>query len=237
MEAREPVVDDRPEDFVEDRGGARWRWLVFPLALLAFVAGFALAPLTPFGDRVPDEGSVEAGFARDMRAHHDQAVAMSLIAYRSAATPQVRALAQDVLITQQSQAGAMGGWLADWGLPAQGPTPRMAWMTGGHEGGHAGDEHELRPDGRMPGMASADQLQALRDARGEDVDRLYLSLLITHHRGALPMAQEAVERSDRPVVVALARSIYDSQSAELEVLRTDLLALGGEVPPDSATTA
>ena len=218
------------------RGARRWRWLVFPVALLAFVAGFALAPLTPFGDSVPDEGSVEAGFARDMRAHHDQAVLMSLIAFRSAATPQVRTLAQDVLVTQQSQAGAMAGWLDDWDLPARGPAPRMAWMRGGHDGVHGGDEHALRSDGRMPGMASDTQLEALRDARGEDVDRLYLSLLITHHRGALPMAQEAAERSDRPSVVALAQRIYDSQAAELEVLRTDLLALGGAVPPPSATT-
>ena len=39
----------------------------------------------------------------------------------------------------------------------------------------------------MPGMATPAQLRDLRTAKGADVDRLYLDLMIAHHEGALEM--------------------------------------------------
>lgn len=217
----------------------RWRWLVFPLAVLAFAAGLTVGPRLQDGDGSPSEDSVEVGFARDMRVHHLQAIGMSSVAMRTASDPAVRGLALDVYTAQTGQAGQMAGWLGDWDRTYAGDAPKMAWMqSGSHGGGHDADSdtagtHELLPDGRMPGMATTQELTALRTAAGVEVDRTYLRLLITHHRGGLAMAQEAAARSRRPAVRLLATQIYQSQSAELNNLIADLTRLGGSPPPES----
>lgn len=176
----------------------------------------------PWADDTPSTSSAEAGFARDMVVHHDQAVAMSLIAMRRASDPAVRGLATDVVLTQRGQSGAMLGWLDQWGLSfSDSSQRRMAWM---------GSEHRLEDDGRMPGMATTAEVQGLEALTGTAFDRAYLSLLYTHHAGGIPMAAEVLERTDEPVVVAMATSIEASQTAELEVL-SDLLARAGGTTP------
>lgn len=211
--------------------GRHWLWLVLPLVVLALAAGVVSAPVTAWANRTPLTGSVEAGFARDMQLHHQQAIDMSLQAMRRASDVQVRLVALDVATAQLTQVGMMSGWLADWELPRQAKLPAMAWMSPDHASGDGRPAgHQLRPDGRMPGMASSEQLAALRDARGLAFDRRYLGLLITHHRGGLAMAQQAADRTSRDSVGALAQSIASSQAAEVQVLSDLLRRLGGTVP-------
>ena len=125
----------------------------------------------------------------------------------------MRAIALDVVATQQSQIGAMAGWLDEWGLPTRGPAEAMAWMG---SSAHAG--HTLGPDGQMPGMASQEQLDALAAARGADFDALWVELLREHHVGGLPMLRAALDGTDRDSVELLAGSMLSSQEAEVEVL-------------------
>lgn len=42
----------------------------------------------------------------------------------------------------------------------------------------------------MPGMLSAEQLEQLRNARGREYDRLFLTYMIQHHNGAVTMVHE-----------------------------------------------
>src|SRR5690606_37899176 len=55
----------------------------------------------------------------------------------------------------------------------------------GH-GGHAG--HDAHAD--MPGMLTEEQLRELDAARGAEFDRLFLTYMIHHHRGAVTMVHE-----------------------------------------------
>ena len=41
----------------------------------------------------------------------------------------------------------------------------------------------------MPGMATSDQLRALRAASGEQMDVLFLQLMLRHHEGGVIMLQ------------------------------------------------
>ncbi|MEV4010737.1 DUF305 domain-containing protein [Nonomuraea angiospora] len=80
-----------------------------PAAALAFaLAAFGLGLLWP---RPPADASVEAGFARDMQAHHAQAVQMTLIVRDRISDREVRTLAYDIATTQQQQIGQMYAWL------------------------------------------------------------------------------------------------------------------------------
>lgn len=221
--------------------GARGpRWIT--VALLAFIglgvggaAGIVLgATLTSEPQSAPAEGSVDAGFARDMQAHHEQAVQMSLLALERTEDPQVRTLASDVLLTQQQQAGQMFGWLDQWNLPQSSPTERMAWVGGMDEDmpqmDHASPDGSGSGDGEvtaMPGMATAEDLARLRDATGSTADRVYLELMIPHHQAGVAMAQVAADRATDPDVRRLAQAIVGSQRAELDVLRDMLAARGG----------
>ncbi|WP_034227687.1 DUF305 domain-containing protein, partial [Actinotalea ferrariae] len=94
--------------------------VVVLVAAVVGVAGLvAGAALTNGGDPVsrPAETSAEAGFARDMQAHHAQAVQMSTMVRDATDDPEVRSLALDIMLTQQQQAGQMYGWLEQWDLP------------------------------------------------------------------------------------------------------------------------
>ena len=178
-------------------------------------------------DRSPGSDSVDAGFARDMSAHHLQAVSMANLAPERSEDPDVRRLAFDIGELQQNQVGRMQGWLSLWGLQVSGGEP-MAWMT---EGEHAG--HDMgatgMSGGRMPGMASDEELARLRDASGEDFDVLFLQLMTRHHQGGYEMAQYALDLATEPAVRTLARTIVASQSAEV-TLMTDMLAERGAEP-------
>lgn len=156
----------------------------------------------------PGAGSVDAGFAYDMSRHHAQAVEMAELVNGRTTDPEIGVLARDIALTQQYQIGEMRGWLDGWGLPATSFAEPMTWM------GMSGMD--------MPGMASDAELAALRDAPAGDVDRMFLELMIRHHQGGVEMATAAASSATVPYVQALATSIEESQTAEVESM-TDLL--------------
>jgi uncharacterized protein (DUF305 family) len=186
--------------------------------LLAIVFGsLAVTVLALYlTSRPPGDDSAEAGFARDMMVHHAQAVEMAGILRGKSVRPQMETLATDIALTQQAQIGQMQGWLAVWGLPMTGAEPAMAWM------GHP-------TDGRMPGMATPEEIEALRKAPPEEAEKRFLRLMIPHHQAAVPMAEAVLEETDRPEVRQLAEAIVASQKGEIEVMR-DLLAERGAKP-------
>jgi uncharacterized protein (DUF305 family) len=186
--------------------------------LLAIVFGSLVVTVLALylTSRPPGDDSAEAGFARDMMVHHAQAVEMAGILRDKSVSPEMETLATDIALTQQAQIGQMQGWLAVWGLPMTGAEPPMAWM----------DHHT---DGRMPGMATPEEIGALREAPPEEAEKRFLRLMIPHHQAAVPMAEAVLEETDRLEVRQLAGAIAASQKAEIETMR-DLLAERGAKP-------
>jgi len=182
--------------------------------LLGYLAGL----LTP-SLRTPGDNSAEAGFARDMALHHAQAVEMAMIAYQRSTDPDVQLMAYDIATSQQAEIGIMKRWLEEWNLSRTGSEPRMAWMPGGAE--------SLR-DGLMPGMATNEEIDRLRNATGRDVDVLFAQLMLRHHLGGIHMIDAVVKQSDRPEVVGLAERMKATQQEEIHVLRAMLKDLGAE---------
>lgn len=196
-----------------------WR-LVLAVAVVAIVAGSAGAVVRGMGQTLPDEGSPEAGFARDMSDHHEQAVEMALLIEERTNDPLVAGLAKDIMLTQQHQRGQMLAWLDLWGLAPTGTDAPMAWM-------------DHRVERRMPGMASPEELQALSGHSGPEADRMFLRLMIRHHDGGVPMARGVLERSDHEVVRNLAAAIVEAQQAEIRTMQ-NLLADKPDEPSASA---
>ena len=189
------------------------------LLVLGGGLGFALG-----SDRPPSD-SVDVGFSRDMSAHHLQAVEMANLAQARSDDPEIGRLGFDLAETQLNQVGRMQGWLVLWDLSITGGD-RMAWMSGGEHGGH---DMGAMDGGLMPGMATDEELARLRTLSGEEFDVLFLQLMTRHHQGGYDMASSAVENADEPAVRTLARSIVESQSAEV-ALMTGMLAQRGAEP-------
>jgi uncharacterized protein (DUF305 family) len=109
----------------------------------------------------------------------------------------------------------------------------MEWMAAGsgeHAGmdmaaGNDGAASMLGPDGLMPGMATEDQLDELRAARGKDAERLYLTLMISHHTAGVEMAEAGAELAETDQVRSLATKIQSGQQAEITLMQTMLDAL------------
>jgi uncharacterized protein (DUF305 family) len=205
---------DLDEVEVEEAPRPRRRLRTVAIALgivVGLILVYAAGVLTP-SLRDPGNTSPEAGFARDMKAHHAQAVEMAMIAYQRATDPEVRNLGLDIALTQQNQIGQMDAWLQNWDLGPTGPDPAMAWMPEGTK---------ALVDGRMPGMATDAQLTQLREATGKNVDAIFLRLMKTHHLGGIHMAEGILAETDNSQVRRLATAIKQSQQYEINAL-TDL---------------
>jgi uncharacterized protein (DUF305 family) len=181
-----------------------------------------------------------------MSEHHAQAVQMAMVEFDHGADTDTRNVAQDIALTQQREIGVMSSWLSGWGraqtttgLPmrwmgsaaasdetggsANHDMAGMAGMTGGSDAGVATDP---RNTARMPGMATPAELQRLASLKGHDLDVLFLTLMVRHHRGGVAMAQYAALHAGDDKVRDLARATVVSQSAEIDQMQRDLTRLG-----------
>jgi uncharacterized protein (DUF305 family) len=203
-------------------GYQRPRWLLVVLGVVCAVAllgaGAALAVLTGVGaDRPPAVDSVDAGFARDMATHHDQAVQMAQVVRDNSTDPAVRLLAFDIETGQLAQIGQMRGWLDAWGQTGQADVQQMAWMD------HAIPEGQL-----MPGMATTAELAKLRGLRGKAMDVYFLQLMIRHHKGGLEMAQYGADHAAKPYVRTMASAIVTAQQNEVVTMEQMLRERGAQ---------
>lgn len=191
------------------------------LAVATLLAGLVLGWALFGRGGFPLDGSAEAGFARDMQTHHGQAVEMSLLIDDRSTDPQIRIMATDIATSQQHQAGQMFAWVQVWGLSPTGSQPPMAWMGSDHHGATSASGESVS----MPGMASPTDITGLTAARGAAADKIFLTLLIAHHKGGVEMADAVLSRSNRDEVVTLARSMKLAQTSEITVMQDMLDAL------------
>ncbi|MEV3853409.1 DUF305 domain-containing protein [Streptomyces sp. NPDC050095] len=205
----------------------RTGWLVSAVAAFA-VAGGAVTYAVADGDggpadlKVPAAESADAGFARDMAVHHQQAVEMSYIVRDRTQDVEVRRLAYDIAQTQANQRGMLLGWLDLWELPKVSAKPPMDWMGMGDA--PAGEDGAL-----MPGMATNAQLAELAKLSGRKAEIRYLQLMIAHHKGGVHMAQGCVSRCEVGAERRLARGMVAAQQSEIDLM-TGMLKDRGATP-------
>jgi uncharacterized protein (DUF305 family) len=151
-----------------------------------------------------EHNAADVTFAQMMIPHHQQAVEMARLARDRAADPAVKALAEQIEAAQAPEIETMTGWLAAWGEPT---APPSGGMGGGHD------------MAAMPGMMSAEDMVGLEAVSGADFDRMFLTMMIRHHEGAIEMARTEQSDGRFPDAVALARTIETTQVAEIETMR------------------
>jgi len=210
---------------------ARPRWWVYVLVAVGIAAlAFAIGRFSTFGaagSSAAGPNAADVGFARDMQVHHTQAIEMAMEIYRKTEDDDIRRMSYDIATSQAGQRGEMYDWIVQWGLPQSGD-PLMTWMTDAGHGGHGATsaestDEELRA---AMGMASAADLESLADSSGAEADCLFLELMIRHHEGAIPMADAVIELGSVPRVLAVAESMKDGQTAEIDAMESVQARLG-----------
>lgn len=152
-------------------------------------------------------------FATDMIPHHRQAVQMADMALAQATNGDVTALARAIKAAQDPEITQMSGWLTGWAQPV--PTSSSSAMAGMGGMGNAGT-----------GMMSDADMTSLGKASGATFDRMWVSMMIRHHQGAVTMSKTEQTSGQNPDAKALAKSIISSQSAQI----TQLTALLAKLP-------
>ncbi|MFG3249763.1 DUF305 domain-containing protein [Streptomyces sp. NPDC048187] len=145
--------------------------------------------------------SADVSYARMMIRHHTQALEMTELAPEQAESGRVRKLAERISAAQGPEIKAMEGWLETNGEKATG---------GSHD--HAA----------MPGMATEAQLKKLRAARGKAFDQLFLTLMITHHEGAISMAADVKSEGNNVRIEEMADDVVAQQTSEISRMRAML---------------
>lgn len=226
------TVETAPTPPVERRGWTRPLIAVLAavgLLLFGAAAGLLIGVPDSASTSTPTADSVDVGFAQDMSVHHQQAVQMASWERDHTTDPALKQLAFDIETTQLQQIGRMQGWLGLWGMASDPPGgTHMAWMASPD---HAHSATATGGVETMPGMATSDQLRALRAASGDQMDVLFLQLMLRHHEGGAVMLQYASEHASVPEVRNLAAQMLSAQSSESEYLRQLLAARGGTPIP------
>ena len=211
------TLDEATEaDSARASSGNPSAWLLVVAVVSALVLGAVGGVLLLSPDSTPGNASAEAGFARDMSVHHSQAVNMAFMVYNASDDEEIQRLAYDIINTQRAQIGMFSGWLQQWDLPQTSQAAPMAWSEHGHE-------EQMTSYDDMPGMASDEQLAELEGASGVEAERLFLELMIEHHRGGVEMAEAVIPLTNRDEVQRLAQTIVTGQTSEIDYMQ-ELLA-------------
>ena len=162
-------------------------------------------------------------FMSGMIHHHAQAIKMSRWAPTHGASPAVVRLTERIINAQADEITLMSNWLSARRQPVPEPNAEGMKMTMG------GAEHVML----MPGMLTEAQMKELDAARGEDFDRLFLTFMIQHHKGAVSMVRElfaARGAGQDETVFKFASDVEVDQTTEINRMLEMLLALGASSP-------
>ena len=157
-------------------------------------------------------------FMSGMIGHHSQAVKMAGWCASHGANKSLQIFCGRVALGQTAEIGLMSAWLKDRNQPVPEPDPRGMKMV------MDGKEMYMM----MPGMLTEDQMKQLDAARGVEFDRLFLTFMIQHHRGAITMVDklEHTDGADQDeVVFKFSNDVQADQSTEIDRMQQMLDAL------------
>jgi uncharacterized protein (DUF305 family) len=190
-------------------------------ALLLSTGPLTAQQPTPSAPSEPVRSGYTAGdvqFMTGMIGHHSQAVLIAGWAPTHGASASMRALCERIVVGQNDEIRLMKHWLSERNETIPDDNASHAMMPG----------MDMGQMPMMPGMLSADQLAQLDKARGPEFDRLFLTFMIQHHRGALTMVDQLFATKgagEEEKTFRLASDIYADQSTEIDRMNRMLAAL------------
>jgi uncharacterized protein (DUF305 family) len=159
-------------------------------------------PPSEAAQAIPKQKPNDADFryVKMMIKHHAQALEMTSLVPSHGADATLKSFASRIADTQGPDIKAMQAWLTRAG------------------GGPAHDENH----DQMQGMATAEQLAALKAASGPAFDKLFLELMTKHHEGAVAMATDLLQTGSDVFVEEMAQDVISTQQKEIGQMKAML---------------
>jgi uncharacterized protein (DUF305 family) len=134
----------------------------------------------------------EREFLEGMIPHHQEAVdtAKEVIA-RGGSTPEIKKLAEDIIVAQEKEIAMMKEWYQAW----------------------YGEAYVADPTDYKPMMRDLSTLS------GAALDKVFLEDMIMHHMGAIMMAQSVQPYIENQEITDLTKAIMETQTAEIELMK------------------
>lgn len=134
----------------------------------------------------------EREFLEGMIPHHQEAVdtAKEVIA-RGGSTPEIKKLAEDIVVAQEKEIAMMKGWYQAW----------------------YGTAYVADPSDYEPMMRDLSKLS------GASLDKVFLEDMVMHHMGAIMMAQSVQPYIEHKEITDLSKAIVETQTAEIQLMK------------------
>ncbi len=164
--------------------------------------------------KLPPTSPADVQFMQGMITHHAQAVEMTALIESHTEHKDVRSLGARISSSQSEEIKFMKRWLLSRGQPVSQVMPDTPHVHTSHGSMML-----------MPGMLTAEQMEALRKARGEEFDRLFLTGMIQHHAGALTMVKDLFDTAGAGQDAELfnfATDLDSGQRSEIRIMQSML---------------
>ena len=162
---------------------------------------------------LPPSSQADVQFMQGMIMHHAQAVEMTALIDSHTDNKELRSLGARISRSQSDEIRFMKRWLTARGQPISMEMPSMSGMDM--------STHQML----MPGMLTTKQMNALRESKAEEFDRLFLTGMIQHHSGALIMVKDLFDTAGAgqdAEVFNFATDVDSGQRAEIKIMQTML---------------
>lgn len=133
-------------------------------------------------------------FLDSMSAHHQSAIEMARLAEHKTQHEELREFAKTVVEKQQKEKGKMKRWRQEWFQNQPSAVNRS-----------------------LPGMKPMD-MDALAKASGSKFDSMFIDMMTDHHRGAIAMSEDALNKVSHQEIKSLATRMIPEQQKEIEQL-------------------
>lgn len=173
--------------------------------------------------KLPPRSAKDVEFMQGMIMHHAQAVEMTSFINSRTENREIRLIGARISQSQSDEMGFMKRWLENRGESVSMPEMKMDMK------GMSMSSHRKHQEMMMPGMLTSKQMDALKNSKGVEFDRLFLSGMIQHHQGALEMVKQLFETAGAGQDAELfnfASDVDSGQRAEIKIMQTLL----GEKP-------
>jgi uncharacterized protein (DUF305 family) len=146
--------------------------------------------------------AADVAFARNMLPHHQQGVLLASMVAAHTLNPDLRVIAAHIAADQQAEIQTLNLLLTQW-----------------HEKAEADHASGTSHDGmNMAGMVDQSTISRLQSLDGAPFDTLWAKSMISHHQGAVAMAQDEIAHGQSADAIHLAGLIVDAQRQEIAIM-------------------
>lgn len=155
-----------------------------------------------------NSNTMDQHFIEQMIPHHEDAITMAQLAQTKASRPEVKQLAESIIISQSREIDQMKEWYKSWygrDLPTGEDVMNQHGMMGNNSGMHMGTR--------------GDESDMLKLELATDFDVVFVEQMIPHHQMAVMMASMLKNGTKRPEMKKLADDIISAQTSEIDQMR------------------